>query len=136
MILVDSSVWITVLSRPETRYTAALRDAISSGEVAVADLVLVEVLRGAHSETAAQRLLVQMAAFPVVQIGGRDVAITAAFYYRTLRAAGITVRSTIDVLLATYCIQGRHALLHGDKDFDHFARFGLGTVNAGSASFR
>ena len=134
MIVVDSSVWITVFSRAETRYTAALRDAIATGKVAVADLVLMEVLRGATSDLAAQTLLREMAAFPTVQIGGRDLAIRAATHYRALRAVGVTVRSVIDVLLATYCIEGRHTLLHGDRDFGHFERFGLDAVNAGSAA--
>ncbi len=111
-----------------------LRDAISTGTVAVADLVLMEVLRGATSDLAAQRLLRQMSAFPVVEIGSRDLAIKAASYYRSLRGLGFTVRSTIDVLLAAYCIEGRHTLLHGDRDFGHFSRFGLDTINAGSAA--
>jgi predicted nucleic acid-binding protein len=136
VIFVDSSIWITIISRAETRYTADLRDAISTGNVAIADLVLMEVLRGATSDPAAQKLLQQMAAFPVVQIGGREVAIKAAAHYRALRALGITVRSTIDLVLATYCIEGRHTLLHGDRDFDHFARFGLDAINAGSAASR
>ena len=134
MILVDSSIWITALSRAETRYTAKLRDTISTGRVAVADLVLLEILRGATSDVAAQKLLRAMAEFPVVQIGGRDLAIRAASHYRSLRALGIAVRSTIDLLLATYCIEGQHTLLHGDRDFAHFTRFGLDAVSAGSAA--
>ena len=134
MIVVDSSVWITALSHVESEHTLSLRKAISTGNVWVADLVLMEVLRGAATENAAQKLLRQMAAFPIVQIGGAETAIRAASYYRSLRELGITVRSSIDVLLATYCIEGQHELLHKDRDFGHFARFGLRTISAGSAA--
>jgi predicted nucleic acid-binding protein len=38
--------------------------------------------------------------------------------YRLLRAKGITVRKTIDMIIGTFCIEGGHALLHSDRDFD------------------
>ena len=125
MILVDTSIWITGLSRRDSEFADTLRQAIATGQVAVPDLVLMELLRGAVSEPAARRLHTQMAVFPILQIGGAQIAVMAASHYRSLRALGITVRSTIDALLATYCIQGRHRLLHRDRDFDHFTRFGL-----------
>ena len=84
----------------------------------MADLVLFEVLRGFRHErdfNAARRVL---AALPVVNIGGPAEALRAAGHYRALRAAGQTIRSPIDVLLASYCIENEYALLHADRDFD------------------
>ena len=127
MILVDTSIWITGLSRGDSEFADTLRQAVATGQVAVPDLVLMELLRGAESEPAARRLHAQMAVFPILQIGGAQIAVAAASHYRSLRALGITVRSTIDAMLAAYCIRGRHRLLHRDRDFDHFTRFGLVT---------
>ena len=136
MIVVDSSVWIAALSRVESQVTLALRKAVATGEVLVADLVLMEVLRGIANGDTAKKTLAQMSAFPIVEIGGADIAIKAAFYYRLLRAGGFTLRSGIDIMLAAYCIEGAHELLHKDRDFEHFEKFGLLAVNAGSAASR
>jgi hypothetical protein len=68
------------------------------------DLVLFEVLRGFRHEQDFQAARRVLAALPVVEIGGEDGALRAAHHYRALRAAGVTVRSPIDVLLASFCI--------------------------------
>ena len=51
---------------------------------------------------------------------GREIALASADYYQLLRQRGITVRKTIDVLIATFCIRNDHSLLHNDRDFDVF----------------
>ena len=48
------------------------------------------------------------------------LAVEAAAHYRALRVAGITVRSALDVLVATFCIDRGNALLHRDRSFDAF----------------
>ncbi|MFP5307595.1 MAG: PIN domain nuclease [Gammaproteobacteria bacterium] len=120
MILVDSSVWIDFFNGSDTPATERLADLLADGSapLGMPDLVLFEVLRGFRSERdflAARRTL---AALPVVQIGGETEAVRAAGHYRALRAAGVTVNSPTDVLLASYCIEHEHALLHADADFD------------------
>ncbi len=120
MILVDSSVWIDFFNGRTSLGVQTLSDLLQDGSapIAMADLVLFEVLRGFREEQdfhAARRTL---AILPVVTIGGADEALRAAAHYRALRARGITVRSPIDVLLASYCIEYEHALLHNDRDFD------------------
>jgi len=120
MILVDSSVWIDFFNGSDVAAVSRLADLLEDGSapLGMADLVLFEVLRGFREEQdfhAARRTL---AALPVVQIGGEDEALRAAQHYRALRAQGYTVRSPIDVLLASYCIEHDHALLHSDRDFD------------------
>ena len=122
MILVDSSVWIDFFNgakpAPVKHLEALLKDA--SAPLVVADLVLFEVLRGFRDEQdylAARRTLLKL---PGVQIGGEAEALRAAAHYRALRALGRTIRSPVDVLLASFCIEHGHALLHADRDFDVF----------------
>ncbi|MFI4914324.1 MAG: PIN domain-containing protein, partial [Steroidobacterales bacterium] len=55
---------------------------------------------------------------PCADLVGTQVALIAADHYRRLRARGITVRKTIDVLIGSYCILHGHDLLHCDRDFD------------------
>jgi predicted nucleic acid-binding protein len=64
-------------------------------------------------------------------LGGDDVVVEAALNHRKLRSLGITVRGTIDVVLATRCIVSDHQLLHSDRDFDAFEQhLGLRCVGA------
>lgn len=122
MILVDSSVWIDFFNgqRPEPvrQLQALLAD--TSAPLAMADLVLFEVLRGFRHEQdylAARNTLTRL---PCVDIGGASAALRAAEHYRAIRALGRTVRSPVDVLLASFCIERGYALLHADRDFDAF----------------
>lgn len=120
MILVDSSVWIDFFNQAPTPQGLQLVRWLEGGDVSIgtADLVVFEVLRGFRHDTArrtAQSLLLDL---PVMDIGGAANALSAAALYRRLRAQGRTVRSPIDVLLASYCMTHRHTLLHRDADFE------------------
>ena len=118
MILVDSSVWIDFFngrSTPQTGSLALLLDDMAP--VAVADLVLFEVLRGFRHERDFLAARKTMTALSVVEIGGEENALQAAQHDRLLRAMGYTIRSMVDVLQASYCIDHDHALLHNDADF-------------------
>jgi hypothetical protein len=124
VILVDSSVWIDFFNGRDSAAVERLADLLadSTAPLAMADLVLFEVLRGFRDEqdfNAARRTL---AALPVVEIGGADEAVRAAQKYRHLRSRGQTISSPIDVLLASYCIEHDGALLHNDRDFDALER--------------
>lgn len=95
--------------------------------LAIGDLILAEVLQGFESERdfkAAERLLTTLM---VVEVGGLAIAIRAARNYRILRERGVTVRKTIDTMIATRCIESNYKLLHSDRDFDPFAAY-LGLV--------
>lgn len=61
-----------------------------------------------------------LAALDVITLGGADMALQAARNYRTLRAQGVTIRKTIDTIIATRCIEDDLALLYSDRDFDPF----------------
>lgn len=120
MILVDSSVWIDFFRNTSNAATNRLVKCLENdeGTVAVADLVVFEVMRGFHQATDQLRARDLLLGLDVVEIGGLDNALMAAQHYRELRLRGHTVRSPIDVLLASYCIANGHFLLHRDADFD------------------
>ena len=120
MILVDSSVWIDYF-RGDATPQAEMLDALLGNEpLAVGDLILAEVLQGFQSERDFNQATQLLMSFETVEIAGRDVAIQAARNFRTLREHGVTVRKTIDTLIATRCINSGLILLHSDKDFDPF----------------
>ncbi|HOI65500.1 MAG TPA: PIN domain nuclease [Thiomonas arsenitoxydans] len=119
MILVDSSVWIDFFNgraTPRVANLALLLDDMAP--VAVADLVLFEVLRGFRHERDYLAARKTLTALTVVEIGGEDNALQAAQHDRLLRAMGYTIRSAVDMLQAAYCIEHDYALLHNDADFD------------------
>jgi predicted nucleic acid-binding protein len=58
----------------------------------------------------------------VVELGGQEIAIQSAKKFRALRRLGVTVRKTIDTVIATRCIESGYELLCTDQDFDPFAK--------------
>ncbi len=131
MIVVDSSVWIANLRGFETSAVRALRelDRKGRGQVLVGDLILLEVLQGARDEAHAARLAKNLRRFPIAAMLDADIAERAAGNYRALRARGVTVRKTIDMIIGTFCIERGHQLLHDDRDFDPMvAHLGLAVL--------
>ena len=129
MIVVDSSVWIDHLRQVVTNPVARLRSLMTRAELLVGDLILCEVLRGVRSEAVAREIEAVMRAFEIVPLCDRDLAIKAAANYRYLRARGITIHNSIDLIIGTFCIERGHALLHSDRDFEPMERFlGLQTT--------
>jgi predicted nucleic acid-binding protein len=126
MILVDTSVWIEYLNGrdgPEVEY---LDKVISSDRIIVGDLVLAELLSGLRSDVDAEAVQSRLLRCEFRELGGYDVAVTAARYYRLLRSHGVTVRKLIDMIIGTWCIVNNAKLLHRDRDFNALeARCGL-----------
>lgn len=133
MIFVDSSVWIDFFRNTPTPQAEWLDRNLGHEGLVVGDLVLAEVLRGFKNDAGfreAQRLLSQL---EQTVVGGQALAIEAARNFRRLRQRGVTVRGTLDVLIATRCIHDGFRLLHDDKDYQAFAEhLGLQTVNVGA----
>jgi len=126
MILVDSSVWIDYFRGAVTAETDLLDSLLGIQPLAIGDLILAEVLQGTSTDGDFDRVRRQLKTLELVVIGGEAVAIQAARNYRALRAHGITIRKTIDTLIATRCIEDNLQLLFSDRDFDPFvARLGL-----------
>jgi predicted nucleic acid-binding protein len=117
VILVDSSVWIQRLRDQTTPATIKLDTAAATERLLVGDLILLEVLQGARNDAHAARIERALRQYFVVPLLGGDLAPKAARNYRRLRDIGITIRKTADVIIATFCIEHGHALLHDDRDF-------------------
>ncbi|WP_267347211.1 PIN domain nuclease [Sphingomonas sp. GM_Shp_2] len=122
MILVDSSVWIDYLTGRPSRQADHLDTILDKRPIGIPDLVLTEVLQGCRTDAEYRRLHGRMTVYPVVPVGGERCAVEAARHYRTLRTLGITIRKTIDTLIATRCILDGIPLLYSDRDFDPFVR--------------
>jgi predicted nucleic acid-binding protein len=122
VILVDSSVWIDYLRGTATPQTDKLDALLGITPLAIGDLVLTEVLEGCGSDKEFNEVRRMLSSLHLVTLGGPDVATEAARNFRKLRSLGVTVRKTIDTVIATRCIVDRHELLHNDRDFDPFAR--------------
>ena len=122
MILVDSSVWVDYFKGVSNAPTDKLDDLLSHEPLAIGDLILTEVLQGFSDERAFNEARKMLTALIVVELGGQEIAIQAAQNFRALRSLGVTVRKTIDTIIATRCIESRHELLHNDRDFDPFVK--------------
>lgn len=120
MILVDSSVWIDYFRGKVTPQTEHLDWLLGAEPVATGDLILTEVLQGFVSDRDFNQARKLLTSLVVVDLAGQDIAIQAARNFRMLRAHGITVRKTIDTVIATRCIESDLALLYSDRDFDPF----------------
>jgi predicted nucleic acid-binding protein len=130
MIVVDSSVWIDYFNGRTTSETDAL-ERFADRPIIIGDLIMAEVLPGFRREDDFRRAQRIFAALEFRAVGGREIAIAAARNYRFLRENGVTVRTTIDTLIATFCIAEGHELLHSDRDFDPFERhLGLRVIKA------
>ena len=126
MILVDSSVWIDYFRGTPGPETDRLDALLGEEALIVGDIILAEVLQGFRSEADFDTALGLFETLPIVDVAGREVAIEAARNFRSLRAHGVTVRKTIDTLIATWCILNDTHLLYSDRDFDPFvAHLGL-----------
>ena len=125
MIVVDSSVWISHFSDVPHREVLLLRALVETEQILVGDLILVEVLKGARSERAARFIESELGGFDTARLVDLRIARTAAANYRALRAKGVTIRNSIDLIVGTYCIEHGHALLHRDRDFLHMEQLGL-----------
>ena len=129
MILVDSSVWIDYFRGQANPQTELLDALLGKEPLAVGDLILTEVLQGFVSDREFNQARRLMTSLVVIELGGQDVAVQAAKHFRTLRSLGVTVRKTIDVVIATRCIADQVPLLFGDRDFDPFVQH-LGLASA------
>jgi hypothetical protein len=123
MIVVDTSVWIDFFAGNENLQSLWLRSEVGRPSIALTDLILCEVLQGIRGEQMFTKISRQLAEFPIFSTGSQELALASARNFRSLRARGVTVRKTIDCIIATHCIRHGHALLHRDRDFDPFEKY-------------
>jgi len=122
VVVADSSVWIDFFNAHANPARDTLRRLLHEGDarVVVPDLVLFEVLRGFRDEREQRQARTLMMSLDVEPVSSVGLCLQAAQHYRDLRKVGITVRSGIDVLVASFCIENDYLLLHRDRDFQAF----------------
>ena len=129
MIVVDSSVWIDYFNGQITPQVDTLDSLLGIQPLEIGNLILTEVLQGFRHDSdyiTAKQLLTSLTIFNLLNT---DLAIQSADNFRTLRKQGITIRKTVDVIIATFCIEEKHTLLFSDKDFVPFVHhLGLSAV--------
>src|ERR1700693_4399600 len=131
MIIIDTTVWIDYLRGTENPETRWLDRELQRQRMGLTDLILCEVLQGIRDQNTFAQVQADLMKFHVFQTGGSALAVAAAHNYRHSRHHGYTVRKTIDCLIATFCLQAKHQLLHRDHDFDSFEKvLGLQVVRA------
>lgn len=123
MIFVDSSVWIDYFNGATNTQTDYLDSLLGKEPIALGDLVLIEVLQGFRRDRDYRIAREMLTSLRVFTLGGQDIALQSAHNFRLLRKKGVTVRKTIDVLIATFCIDKDIPLLHSDKDFEPFHQY-------------
>jgi predicted nucleic acid-binding protein len=130
VILVDSSVWVDYFRGVDTPEADKLGTLLGVEQVMTGDLILTEVLQGFISEREFNQGRKLLASLPTIPLVREEIAVQAARNLRKLRTRGITIRKTIDTLIATSCIEKEIALLYSDRDFDPFVQhLGLRSVN-------
>lgn len=123
MIFVDSTVIIDYLNGIDNWQVEKLDSILGKEVVVIGDFILTEVLQGFKSDNDYQKAKLILNEFPILNILGEEIAIKSADNFRFLRKNGITIRKTIDVIIATFCIENNLELLHNDRDFEPFVEF-------------
>lgn len=130
MVIVDSTVWVDYFNGRHNPETDWLDDQMGDERLGLTTLILCEVLQGVRDERRAALVEAELRGLEIFEAGGVGLAIQAARNYRTLGSQGKTVRKTVDVLIATFCLQDQHSLLHRDRDFDPFEQLlGLSVIH-------
>jgi predicted nucleic acid-binding protein len=120
MILVDTSVWIEVF---RARGAFQMEDHVSLDDVVTCLPVVQEVLQGFQDEGAYRHARQAIFALPMLEAPlGQDVFEEAVRLYRAARRAGLTIRSSVDCLIAACAVRADVELLHRDRDFPALAR--------------
>lgn len=119
MLLVDTSVWIEFFRRPQRVDFSTVLDL---DDVVTCLPVLQEVLQGFRDERAFRIARDAMRAFPIVESPlAEDVFLDAVSLYRSARRSGVTVRSSVDCLIAACALRHDLTVLHHDRDYSALA---------------
>ena len=130
MIVVDTSVWVDFLNAVTNPETEWLDLHLDRERIGLTTIILTEVLQGLRDDREAAAVQAELQKFEIIDVLDAALAVDAASSYRRLRQSGRTIRKSVDVLTATYCIRDQHSLLHRDRDFDAFEELlGLSVVH-------
>lgn len=123
MIVVDTTVWIDFFGATRTAFDRHLTELVENdAPIALADIVYCEVLQGIRDEEAYQRTRASLLAHPILRARGLETFETAANLYRTARRRGLTIRRTVDCVIAATCLEANAEIYHNDRDFEALAR--------------
>ena len=123
MIFLDSSVLIDYFNGIDNWQVKKLGSLLGNELISIGDYVYLEVLQGFRSDKDFEKAKELLEHFPCFDIGGKKLTLKSAENYRFLRKKGITIRKTIDTMIATFCIENNFTLLHNDKDFIAFEKY-------------
>ncbi len=130
MLVVDSTVWIDYFNGVENPQTDYLHAIVDKTPILIGDLILAEVLQGFRDDADFEKARRALGRYTQAGMVNPDLALQSARHYRMLRRSGVTVRKTVDSLIATFCIENGHDLLHNDSDFDGYEKhLGLRVVH-------
>lgn len=118
MILADTSVWIDYVTGIDAPHTNLLDHELVRNRIITGDLIITEFLQGFRRDKDYRAAKEIMDSLEYHDLAGKKIALQAAQNFRYLQRKGITVRKTIDVIIATFCIENGFELLHNDRDFD------------------
>ena len=118
MIVADTSAWIDYVRGVDAPHTNLLDYELLHNRIITGDLIIVEFLQGFRSEKHFKEAKQLMDSLEYFDFLGKEIALEAASNFRKLRKNGITARKTIDIIIATFCIENGFELIHNDRDFD------------------
>jgi predicted nucleic acid-binding protein len=121
MVLVDTSVIIDFLKNQKNGRTELLDDLIERRiPWGISEYVYQEILQGARDQNEWERLKEYFDTIPLYFLKlGKNSFERAAMLNIRCRTSGVTIRSTIDLLIAETAIENDLALLHSDRDFEN-----------------
>lgn len=120
-ILVDSSVWIDYLTDRDVWQTNFLEVAFTTHEICLCDLVVIEVLQGIRNDAGYRSTRDLLLNYTFIPTHGKRLAVRSAENYRSLRKRGVTLRSSIDCIIATAAMEAKVPVLANDRDYLPFA---------------
>ena len=120
MILADTSVWIDYFNGNDNPLTDELDSGLAQGIIAIGDLIFLEILQGFKNDKDYNLAKSTLGTLEQYEMLGHAQALKSAENYRVLRKKGLTIRKTIDVIIATFCIENKLPLLFSDRDFIPF----------------
>ena len=123
MIVVDTAIWIDFLEARGTPQHLHLRALIQHGApLVLTDVVYCEVLQGILEDREFREIQAVLQGYPILRVRGLDTFEHAAQIYRACRRRGLTIRRTLDCLIAATCIEAGAELYQNDRDFETIAR--------------
>ena len=122
MLVVDTSVWVDYFNGVENPQTNFLHNVLDATPILIGDLILTEILQGFRHDPDFETVRRTLGRFTQANMVDTALAVQSARNYRFLRQKGITVRKTIDSLIATFCIENEYEILHNDNDFNGYEK--------------